>query len=145
MARRQLEFPDLGRLSGNAARHRAGTARRTPAGGRLGLDLPLPGNADLRAGARRVGVLPRRRPVAERAGAGADVRLWWRARSAGALASWPGGAGLGLAVGEEKWEWFERAIRAPMPVYASALALMLFCLEIFGVLDAAIPFIYFQF
>src|ERR1039458_9043495 len=52
---------------------------------------------------------------------------------------------LVLAVGEEKWEWFERAIRAPMPVYAAALALMLFCLEIFGVLDAAIPFIYFQF
>jgi hypothetical protein len=50
-----------------------------------------------------------------------------------------------LAIGEEKWEWFERAIRAPMPVYASALAAMLFCLEIFGVLDAAIPFIYFQF
>ncbi len=50
-----------------------------------------------------------------------------------------------LAVGEERWEWFERAIRAPMPVYASALAAMLFCLEIFGVLDAAIPFIYFQF
>ena len=50
-----------------------------------------------------------------------------------------------LAVGEERREWFERAIRAPMPVYASALAAMLFCLEIFGVLDAAIPFIYFQF
>ena len=50
-----------------------------------------------------------------------------------------------LAIGEEKGEWFERAIRAPLPVYASALAAMLFCLEIFGVLDAAIPFIYFQF
>ena len=50
-----------------------------------------------------------------------------------------------LAIGEEKWEWFERAIRAPMPVYASALAVMLFCLEVFAVLDAAIPFIYFQF
>ena len=50
-----------------------------------------------------------------------------------------------LAIGEERWEWFERAIRAPMPVYAAALAAMLFCLEIFGVLDAAIPFIYFQF
>ncbi|MCX6627192.1 MAG: hypothetical protein NTW28_06140 [Candidatus Solibacter sp.] len=34
-----------------------------------------------------------------------------------------------LAVGEEKREWFERAIRAPMPIYASALAVMLFCLE----------------
>jgi hypothetical protein len=32
-----------------------------------------------------------------------------------------------------------------VPVYASALAVMLFSLEIFGVLDAAIPFIYFQF
>jgi alginate O-acetyltransferase complex protein AlgI len=50
-----------------------------------------------------------------------------------------------LAIGEEKWEWFERAIRAPVPIYAPALALMLFCLEIFGVLDVAIPFIYFQF
>src|ERR1039457_442008 len=50
-----------------------------------------------------------------------------------------------LAIGEERWEWFERAIRAPMPVYAAALAAVLFCLEIFGVLDAAIPFIYFQF
>ena len=48
-----------------------------------------------------------------------------------------------LAIGEEKW--CERAIRTPMPVYASALAVMLFCLVIFGVLDAAIPFIYFQF
>jgi hypothetical protein len=52
---------------------------------------------------------------------------------------------LTLSIGEERWEWFERAIRAPLPVYASALAVMLFCLEIFGVLDAAIPFIYFQF
>jgi alginate O-acetyltransferase complex protein AlgI len=50
-----------------------------------------------------------------------------------------------LSIGEEKWEWFERAIRGPLPVYASALAVMLLCLEIFGVLDAAIPFIYFQF
>ena len=50
-----------------------------------------------------------------------------------------------LAVGEEKSEWFERAARAPTPVYACALAAVLFCLEIFGVLDAAIPFVYFQF
>ena len=52
---------------------------------------------------------------------------------------------LVLSVGEERWEWFERVMRAPLPVYASALAVMLFCLEIFGVVDAAIPFIYFQF
>jgi hypothetical protein len=49
------------------------------------------------------------------------------------------------AIGEEKWEGFERATRAPRPVYASALAMMLFCLVIFGVLAAAIPFICFQF
>jgi hypothetical protein len=52
---------------------------------------------------------------------------------------------LMLAIGEEKWEWFERAIRATVPVYASALAVMLFCLVVFGVLDAAVPSIYFQF
>jgi D-alanyl-lipoteichoic acid acyltransferase DltB (MBOAT superfamily) len=50
-----------------------------------------------------------------------------------------------LAFGEEKRKWFDRAMLAPPPVYASALAAMLFCLEIFGVIDAAIPFIYFQF
>ena len=50
-----------------------------------------------------------------------------------------------LAIGEEKREWFERAIRAPAPIYACALTAMLFCLEIFAVVDAAIPFIYFQF
>ena len=32
-----------------------------------------------------------------------------------------------LAIGEEKWEWFERAIWTPMRVYASVLAVMLFC------------------
>src|ERR1035437_1849008 len=95
MARRQLEFPDLGRLSGNAARHRAGTARRTPAGRRLGLDVPVPGGADLRAGACRVGILPRRRPAAERSGTRADVRRQRRGGSSGGLGSRPGGAGLG--------------------------------------------------
>ncbi len=52
---------------------------------------------------------------------------------------------LVLSVGEERWEWFERAVQAPLPLYATALCAMLFCLELFGVLDAAIPFIYFQF
>ncbi|MEO8592470.1 MAG: MBOAT family O-acyltransferase [Candidatus Solibacter sp.] len=55
------------------------------------------------------------------------------------------GLALILSIGEERWEWFERAARAPVPVYAAALAAMLFCLETFAVLDAAIPFIYFQF
>ena len=52
---------------------------------------------------------------------------------------------LALAIAEEKLDWFERLMEAPVWAYASALALVLFCLEIFGVIDAQIPFIYFQF
>jgi D-alanyl-lipoteichoic acid acyltransferase DltB (MBOAT superfamily) len=52
---------------------------------------------------------------------------------------------LALAVVEEKFEWFERIIEAPAWAYASALAAMFLCLEVFGVIDASIPFIYFQF
>ncbi|MGA2183630.1 MAG: MBOAT family O-acyltransferase [Bryobacteraceae bacterium] len=52
---------------------------------------------------------------------------------------------LALAIAEEKLDWFDRLMEAPVWAYASALALMFFCLEIFGVIDAQIPFIYFQF
>lgn len=52
---------------------------------------------------------------------------------------------LALAIVEEKLDWFERVIRAPMVAYASALALMLFSIEVFGVIDERIPFVYFQF
>ena len=52
---------------------------------------------------------------------------------------------LTLAVVEEKFEWFERVMRAPAWAYATALAAMFLCLEVFGVIDASIPFIYFQF
>jgi hypothetical protein len=52
---------------------------------------------------------------------------------------------LALAVVEEKFEWFERIVEAPAWAYASALAAMFLCLEVFGVIDASIPFIYFQF
>jgi hypothetical protein len=40
-----------------------------------------------------------------------------------------------LAIGEEKWEWFERAIWTPMRIHASVPAVMLFGPEIFDVLD----------
>jgi D-alanyl-lipoteichoic acid acyltransferase DltB (MBOAT superfamily) len=50
-----------------------------------------------------------------------------------------------LALLEEKWEFLERLTTAPAWAYAGALTVMFFCLEIFGVIDAAIPFIYFQF
>ena len=52
---------------------------------------------------------------------------------------------LVLAVVEEKLDWFERVLKGPMLAYASALALMFFCIESFGVIDASIPFVYFQF
>jgi len=52
---------------------------------------------------------------------------------------------LVLAVLEEKFDWFERVLHAPVVAYASALALLFFCIEIFGVIDASIPFVYFQF
>jgi len=50
-----------------------------------------------------------------------------------------------LAIAEEKLKWFDWLMEAPVWAYASAMALLLFCLEIFGVIDARIPFIYFQF
>jgi hypothetical protein len=49
------------------------------------------------------------------------------------------------ALAEEKLGWYERLMTAPAPAYACAMAALLFCLEVFGVIDAAIPFIYFQF
>jgi D-alanyl-lipoteichoic acid acyltransferase DltB (MBOAT superfamily) len=52
---------------------------------------------------------------------------------------------LVIAIVEEKFEWFERLMEAPAWAYASALCAMFLCLELFGVIDAAIPFIYFQF
>ncbi len=55
------------------------------------------------------------------------------------------GMALLLAILEEKKEWFDSLVDAPAWVYATALALMFFCVEIFGVIDASIPFIYFQF
>ena len=56
-------------------------------------------------------------------------------------------AGLALAVAliEEKLEWFDRLMEAPAVAYAVAMSLTLLVLEIFGVIDAQIPFIYFQF
>jgi alginate O-acetyltransferase complex protein AlgI len=54
-------------------------------------------------------------------------------------------AALGLAVAEERRGWFERVAAAPGWAYAATLAAMLFCMEVFGVIDASIPFIYFQF
>jgi alginate O-acetyltransferase complex protein AlgI len=50
-----------------------------------------------------------------------------------------------LAVAEEKWEWFDRVSIGPAWAYAAGLTSMLLCLELFGVTDVSIPFVYFQF
>ena len=52
---------------------------------------------------------------------------------------------LAIALAEERWKAVERLMAAPVWAYAAALAAMLFCLELFGAIDASIPFIYFQF
>jgi len=55
------------------------------------------------------------------------------------------GIALLLAFLEEKLDWFERLVVAPAWVYASAVAVLLLCLELIGVTDVTIPFVYFQF
>jgi D-alanyl-lipoteichoic acid acyltransferase DltB (MBOAT superfamily) len=50
-----------------------------------------------------------------------------------------------IAVAEEEWDAFERLLRSPAWAQALAASLMLLCLEVFGVLGEAIPFVYFQF
>jgi alginate O-acetyltransferase complex protein AlgI len=64
------------------------------------------------------------------------------------LAPWHAGLvllSLALALVEEKLDWFERMIERPAFAYAATLAAMFLCMEVFGVIDARIPFIYFQF
>jgi uncharacterized membrane protein YdcZ (DUF606 family) len=50
-----------------------------------------------------------------------------------------------LAIAEERWGWSERLLIAPSWTYAGVLVALLFAVELFGVLDQQIRFIYFQF
>ena len=52
---------------------------------------------------------------------------------------------LALAVWEEIRPWSERLLKRPSWAYVSAVATMLLFIEVFGVIDESIPFIYFQF
>ncbi len=52
---------------------------------------------------------------------------------------------LAVALLEEYAGLLERILRAPAWIQTAALTVMLFCLEIFGVVGVSIPFIYFQF
>ena len=55
------------------------------------------------------------------------------------------GVALALALLEEAPGWFERLTHAHPLVYATSLCALFVCLELFGVVDREIPFIYFQF
>lgn len=64
------------------------------------------------------------------------------------LSAWQTGliaVSLITALAEEKLNVFDRIIAAPLYVRGATLGVMLFCLEVFGVIDAEIPFVYFQF
>lgn len=50
-----------------------------------------------------------------------------------------------IAVAEERWAWIGKMPDAPGWVYATAMILILFCVETVGVMEKAVPFIYFQF
>ncbi|MCE5309767.1 MAG: MBOAT family protein [Acidobacteriales bacterium] len=58
---------------------------------------------------------------------------------------WLVGITLVVALCEENLEWFERLPTAPAWAYVSAVVVMLLCLEMIGVTDVSIPFVYFQF
>ncbi|MBY0505727.1 MAG: MBOAT family protein [Bryobacteraceae bacterium] len=69
-------------------------------------------------------------------------------RGAGLLNAWQCGLALGallMALAEDRWAVTERLARGPAWLYVPAFALMGLVLEIFGVFDQAIPFVYFQF
>jgi hypothetical protein len=48
-----------------------------------------------------------------------------------------------MVLAEEQWEWFERLMQAPGWAYTGAVSLLLFYIEIFGVVDVSIPFVYY--
>jgi alginate O-acetyltransferase complex protein AlgI len=55
------------------------------------------------------------------------------------------GLALLIAFAEERWEWVERLPRGPAWSYAALLIALMLCVELIGVTEKAVPFIYFQF
>lgn len=55
------------------------------------------------------------------------------------------GIALGIAVADECWEWIERLPRGSGWAYAALLIALMLCVELIGVTEKAVPFIYFQF
>lgn len=50
-----------------------------------------------------------------------------------------------IAIAEERWEWIERMPRGPVLAYVATIVALLFSVELFGVTELSVPFIYFQF
>ncbi len=107
---------------------------------------PVKAIADVWPGADQLGLLSGGRSAAEHAGSGPDVLPRPEATRCFSIGTW------GWLWWRWSWRWwkrssnwFERIVEAPAWAYATALAAMFFCLEVFGVIDASIPFIYFQF
>jgi alginate O-acetyltransferase complex protein AlgI len=50
-----------------------------------------------------------------------------------------------IAIAEERWEWMERLPRGSAWAYAALVVVLLVSVELIGVTEKAVPFIYFQF
>ncbi len=50
-----------------------------------------------------------------------------------------------IALAEERWEWIERLPSGSAWTYAALLIALMVCVELIGVTEKAVPFIYFQF
>ena len=55
------------------------------------------------------------------------------------------GVSLLIAIIEEKFEWTERLSRGSAWAYAAFMILLLLTIELIGVTEKALPFVYFQF
>jgi hypothetical protein len=55
------------------------------------------------------------------------------------------GVSLLIAVIEEKFEWTDRLSRGPAWAYAAFMIVLLLTIEMIGVTEKALPFVYFQF
>jgi len=52
---------------------------------------------------------------------------------------------LVIALLEEKFEWIERLAHGPAWAYVAVAVMLLFTVELIGVTEKAVPFVYFQF
>ncbi|MEO5924658.1 MAG: MBOAT family protein [Bryobacteraceae bacterium] len=55
------------------------------------------------------------------------------------------GIALLIAIAEERWEWMERLPQGSALAYVALVVVLLVSVELIGVTDKAVPFIYFQF